>query len=83
MVRRNEGADIGAEVVWLKRLKSFRGGFWSHLDSKTDYELYSEANFYFHSGRYAEFLALAKYIESVYSSNRVFNKMSSIAERRV
>ncbi len=83
VVRRNEEADIGAEVVWLKRLKSFRGSFWSHLNPKTDSELFLEAKLYFHSGRYAEYLALAKYIESVYSSNPVFNKMYSIAERRV
>lgn len=78
--RRNEEADIGAEIVWLKRLKTFRGSFWSHLNPKSDTELFFEAKLYFHAGRYEEFLALAMYIESVYSKNRIFKKMVSIAE---
>ncbi|MES9900417.1 MAG: hypothetical protein ABW148_15540 [Sedimenticola sp.] len=83
ITRRNENADIGAEIVLLKRLKTFRGTFWSHLNPKSDSEIYSEAKTYFHAGKYAEFLSLSRYIRSAYSSNRVFNKMSAIAERRV
>ena len=83
IARRNEKADIGAEIVWLKRLKTFRGSFWSHLNPKSDNELFSEAKLLFHAGKYAEFLALANYIESFYSSNPVFSKMYSIAGRRV
>ena len=81
--RRNEVADIGAEIVWLKNLQIFRGGFWSHLNPKSDLELFSEAKLYFHAGMYAEFLSLAKHIELVYSKNRIFNRMLSIAERRL
>ena len=81
--RRNEEAEIGAEIVWLKRLKTFRGNFWSHLNPKSDNELYSEVRLLFHIGKYSEFLALAKYIEDSFSNNRVFSKMKSIAGRRV
>ncbi len=81
--RRNEEAEIGAEIVWLKRLKTFRGNVWSHLSPKSDNELYSEARLLFHTGKYSEFLGLAKYIEDSFSNNRVFSKMKSIAGRRV
>lgn len=83
IVRRNEEAEIGAEIVWLKRLKTFRGNVWSHLKPKSDNELFLEAKLLFHAGRYAEFLALAKYVETAFCKNRVFSKMQSIAGRRV
>jgi len=83
IVRRNQEAEIGAEIVWLKKLKIFRGSVWSHLNPKTDSELFSEAKSLFHAGKYAEFLALSKYVEATFSNNSVFIKMQSIAERRV
>ncbi len=81
--RRNTTAEIGAEIVWLKRLKIFRGNVWSHLKPKSNNELFSEARSLFYAGRYAEFLAFAKHIEAEFSANQIFSKMQSIARRRI
>ncbi|WP_455388921.1 hypothetical protein [Petrachloros mirabilis] len=80
--RRNERGELGAIIVWLKRRKTFRGSFWSRLNPKSDAELLSEAKSLFHAGRYLEFLGLARHLESVYSTNRIFTRMIVVAKRK-
>ncbi|WP_156521234.1 hypothetical protein [Halothiobacillus diazotrophicus] len=82
IVRKNEEGTVGGEIVWLSRLKSFRGYFWSNLNPKSDAELFSEAKRLFHMQRYSEYLALSGYLATAYSGNRVFQRMNTIARQR-
>ena len=82
IIRRNEQANLRAEIVWLKRLKSFRGSFWSDLTPKSDTELFNEAKHFFHVGKYADFLAISEYIKEKYSKNKIFSKMRTMAKCR-
>jgi hypothetical protein len=56
--RKTEKGKIGEEIAWLKRLKLFRGRFWSTLTLKSDAELSEEAKRLFHNGKYGKFLLL-------------------------
>ena len=81
-LRRNESAEIGGTIVWLKRLKTFRGHFWSHLKPKSDAELFAEAKRLFHARNYAGYLALSGYLSKAYSANRVYQRMNAIDKKR-
>ena len=80
--RRDQSGECGGEVVWLKRLKIFRGNFWSRLNPKTDYEYYEEARKLFYSGKYVEFISVSGFIYEKYQNNPPFKKMRAIAKAR-
>lgn len=81
-VRRNESAEIRGTIVWLKRLKIFRGHFSSDLKPRSDAELFAEAKRLFHARNYAGYLALSGYLSKAYSANSVYQRMNAIAEKR-
>ncbi len=81
--RRDQKSECGGEIVWLKRLKTFRGNCWSRLDKKSDFDYFEEARKYFYYREYHKFLAISKFIEIKYHNNRPFRRMCEIAKARV
>ena len=79
--RRDEHGDLGAEIVWLIRSKTFRGSFWSRIPKRTNSDYYSQARTAFYDKDYDEFLRLADFLGSSHSSAPAFRKMLKIATR--
>jgi hypothetical protein len=79
--RHDEHGELGADIVWLIRSHNFRGGFWSRIRKRTDFDYYSQARDAFYRRDYPEFLRLAGYITAEYSNRHPFQKMLAIAER--
>jgi hypothetical protein len=79
--RRDEHGDLGADIVWLIRSKTFRGSFWSQIPKRTDSDYYSQARTAFYRRDYDEFLRLADFPGSSHSSTPAFRKMLGIATR--
>ncbi len=81
--RRDQISECGGEIVWLRRLKRFRGHCWSRLNPKADYEYYEEARRLFYSRKYSDFLSLSIFIAHKYENYRPFRRMCEIARARV
>ncbi|WP_284454992.1 hypothetical protein [Alloalcanivorax xenomutans] len=81
ITRRGCAAEIGGTMVWLRRLRTFRGYFWSSLKPQTDAELFSDAKRLFYSGNYSGYLSVSGYLAKAYSKNRVYQRMNAIAEK--
>ncbi|HCH2101111.1 TPA: hypothetical protein NKR60_001192 [Vibrio parahaemolyticus] len=81
--RRDQTSKCGGEIVWLKRLGTFRGNCWSCLEPKSDFEYFEEARELFYSHQYRKFLVISKFIEIKYQGNCRFKRMCEIAKSRV
>ena len=79
--RRDQHGDLGADIVWLIRSKTFRGSFWSRISKRTDSDYYSQARAAFYRREYDEFLRLADFLGSSHSSIPAYRKMLGIATR--
>ncbi len=79
--RRDLHGDLGADIVWLIRSKTFRGSFWSRIPKRTDSDYYSQARDAFYRRDYDEFLRLADFLGGSHSSTPAFRKMLGIATR--
>jgi hypothetical protein len=81
--RRDQHGDLGADIVWLLRSKTFRGSFWSRIPKRTDSEYYSQARAAFYRRDYDEFLRLADFLGSSHLCTPTFRKMLGIATRLI
>ena len=79
--RLDQRGDLGADIAWLIRSKTFRGSFWSQIPKRTNWDYFSQARACFYQKDYDEFLRLADFVDSCHLSTPAFRKMLSIATR--